>query len=302
MTSLGEVLARRDIVVCPGVPNPLFARLAAEAGFPAVYTTGAGIANMALGLPDIGLATMSELLEVNRNVVRSVDVPVIADIDTGYGGVVNVRRTVEEFEHAGVAAVQLEDQVNPKRCGHFTGKTVVPVQTMVERVVAAVEARRSDDLWIIARTDARQVEGLASAISRAHAYRAAGADAIFVEAPETIDELRAIPHEIDAPLVVNMVEGGVTPIVPADELAAMGYRVVLFANALSRLACAAAIRGLQTLRAHGTTTPIVDDMLGWEQRQAIVGLPAWQAFEAGVVERANEISTAAQPEREDPPE
>lgn len=295
MTSIRGLLAQHEILVCPGVPNPLFARLAVEAGFPAVYTTGAGIANMALGLPDIGLATMSELLEVNRNVVRSVDVPVIADIDTGYGGVVNVRRTIEEFEHAGVAAVQIEDQVNPKRCGHFAGKSVVPLGVMVERVVAAVETRRSDHLWIIARTDARQVEGLASAIARSQAYLAAGADAIFIEAPQTMDELRAIPSEIEAPLVVNMVEGGSTPIVRADELAAMGYRVVLFANALSRLASAAVIRGLETLKAHGTTTPIVDQMLGWERRQAIVGLSAWQAFEADVVNRAAEISAPIHP-------
>lgn len=299
MTTLRQALTRDQILVCPGVPNPLFARLAAEAGFPAVYTTGAGIANMSLGLPDIGLATMSEMLEVNRNVVRSVDVPVIADIDTGYGGVINVRRTVEEFEHAGVAAVQIEDQVNPKRCGHFAGKTVAPTETMVERVVAAVEARRSEDLLIIARTDARQVEGLASAIARSRAYLAAGADAIFVEAPQTMDELRAIPGEIDAPLVVNMVEGGVTPIVPADELAAMGYRIVLFANALSRLASAAVIRGLETLEEHGTTTPIVAEMLGWERRQAIVGLPAWQAFEADVANKASEVSAARLPARED---
>jgi 2-methylisocitrate lyase-like PEP mutase family enzyme len=196
VTSLRPVLANRDILVCPGVPNALFARLAAEAGFPAVYTSGAGIANMVLGYPDIGLATMTELLDVNRQVLRTVDVPVIADIDTGYGGIVNVRRTVEEFERAGVAAVQLEDQVNPKRCGHFAGKAVVPKSVMIERVIAAVEARRDPDLMIIARTDARQAEGLDAAIKRGQAYVEAGADAIFVEAPQDLDEIRAVPGEL----------------------------------------------------------------------------------------------------------
>jgi 2-methylisocitrate lyase-like PEP mutase family enzyme len=290
VTTLRQALAEQRILVCPGVPNPLFARLVAEAGFPAVYTTGAGIANMSLGLPDIGLATMTELLEVNRNVVRNVDVPVIADIDTGYGGVVNVRRTVELFEHAGVAAVQIEDQVNPKRCGHFAGTSVVPTATMVERVVAAVEARRSQELLVIARTDARQAEGLESAIDRARAYVAAGADMIFVEAPRSLEELRAIPERIDVPLVVNMVEGGTTPIVSADALADMGYRVVLYANALSRLAAAAVVRGLEALMQHGTTSSIVAEMLAWERRQQIVGLPAWQAFEADIAQRAEQLS------------
>jgi 2-methylisocitrate lyase-like PEP mutase family enzyme len=289
VTSLRPVLANRDILVCPGVPNALFAKLAAEAGFPAVYTSGAGIANMVLGYPDIGLATMTELLDVNRQVLRTVDLPVIADIDTGYGGIVNVRRTVEEFERAGVAAVQLEDQVNPKRCGHFAGKAVVPKSVMIERVLAAVEARRDPETMIIARTDARQAEGLDAAIRRGQAYVEAGADAIFVEAPQDLDELRAVPGEFDVPALVNMVEGGVTPIIPATELAEMGYRIVLYANALQRLACAAVLRGLSVLQEHGTTSPIVDEMLGWRERQTIVGLPGWQAFEENVLRRADAL-------------
>lgn len=284
-------LAGDEIVICPGVTNALVAKLAERSGFEAVYTTGAGIANTLLGDPDIGLATMTELLDVNRRITRAVDLPVIADVDTGYGGVVNVQRTVAEFQDAGVCALQLEDQVNPKRCGHFAGKTVVARQEMAERIVAAVEARRDPDLLLIARTDARQVEGFKGALDRAQLYVDCGADLIFVEAPETVDELRAIPREIAVPLVVNMVEGGSTPVLSAPELAEMGYAVVLFANALLRMASSAMLRTLDVLRREGTTTSLMDEMLPWSMRQEIVGLTGWQDREQAVVDQARALTS-----------
>lgn len=283
------LLAADDIVVCPGATNALVAKLVQRSGFQAVYTTGAGIANTLLGDPDIGLATMTELLDVNRRVVRAVDIPVIADVDTGYGGIVNVQRTVQEFEDAGVSALQLEDQVNPKRCGHFAGKSVVPREEMAERICAMLEARRDPDLVLIARTDARQMEGFEAALERARLYVECGADVIFFEAPESVDELRQVPKEIDVPLVANMVEGGATPLLSARELSEMGYSVALFANALLRMASAGVLRGLEVLREEGTTAGLMDEMLPWNSRQEIVGLAQWQAREERVVARASSL-------------
>ncbi|MBI4540827.1 MAG: isocitrate lyase/phosphoenolpyruvate mutase family protein [Gemmatimonadetes bacterium] len=290
MSSPGAALRARvaeGLVVCPGVTNPLYARMAERVGFRAVYVTGAGVANVGFGVPDIGLISMSEMLEVSRRIAGSVAVPVIADIDTGHGGVLNVMRTVAEFEAAGVAAVQLEDQVNPKRCGHFANKSVVSVQEMVERVIAATEARRDPGLMIIARTDARAVEGLASGIRRGQTYVEAGADAVFVEAPQSLEELRAIPREFDVPTIANMVEGGRTPLVAAEELAEMGFAIALYANAVARTAAAAARRALETIYRTGSSTALQDEMLTWEERQELVGLPEFQAREDGIVERAS---------------
>lgn len=288
---LRALLDADGIVVCPGVTDPFTAKLVERAGLDAAYTTGAGIANTLLGEPDIGLATMTELVAVNRRVVRAVDLPIIADVDTGYGGIVNVQRTVQEFEDAGVAAIQLEDQVNPKRCGHFAGKGVVSRGEMAERVIAVVEARRDPGLLLIARTDARQGEGLGAALDRAQLYVECGADLIFVEAPESEDELRAIPTEITVPLVVNMVEGGRTPPHRAAELAEMGYAVVLYANALLRMAAAAMVRTLETLARDGGTGALLDEMLAWSTRQEIVGLAGWQDRERAVVDAAERLVT-----------
>jgi methylisocitrate lyase len=281
-------LASGELLRFPGAFNPLSARLIEQKGFEGVYISGAVLA-ADLGLPDIGLTTLTEVAGRARQIARMTELPTIVDADTGFGEPMNVARTVQELEDVGLAGLHIEDQVNPKRCGHFAGKSVVSIETMIERVVSAVEARHDPDMLIIARTDARQAEGITAAIRRAQAYVAAGADAIFVEAPQTLDELRAIPKEFDVPVVANMVEGGATPIVPSDELAAMGYRIVLYANALSRLASAAVVRGLATLREYGTTTPIADEMLSWESRQRVVGLPAWQAYEEDVIMRAQAI-------------
>ncbi|MBX6342311.1 MAG: isocitrate lyase/phosphoenolpyruvate mutase family protein, partial [Thermomicrobiaceae bacterium] len=222
---LREALARPGALVVPGAVDALNARLVEEAGFDAVYATGAGIANALLGLPDLGLATMSEILEQVRRIVAAVSIPVVADVDTGYGNPLNVYRTVQEFERAGVAAIQIEDQVSPKRCGHFSGKEVIPEEEMIRKIAAAREARRDDALVLIARTDALATHGLDEAVRRGRAYAAAGADLIFVEAPRSDAELAALPPAIPAPLVANMTEGGLTPLHSAAELAAMGYKV-----------------------------------------------------------------------------
>lgn len=292
--SLRRCIADRGLVLCPGVTNPLYARMAERVGFGAVYLTGAGVANVDFGLPDVGLVSVTEQLDVARRVAGSVEIPVIADIDTGYGGVLNVMRTVTEFEGAGVAALQLEDQVNPKRCGHFNGKSVVGVAEMVERVLAAVEVRRDPNLMIIARTDARAIEGISAAIERAHRYVEAGADAVFVEAPQSLEELRAIPGEFRVPVLANMVEGGKTPTVPTEELKAMGYAIALFANAVARTAAAAAVRALTTLHRTGSSDALRDEMLTWEQRQELVALAAFQAREDAIVQRASALTSGAE--------
>jgi 2-methylisocitrate lyase-like PEP mutase family enzyme len=276
-------------IVCPGVVSPLFARLAESAGFPALYATGAGISNTWLGLPDVGLMGMSELLAVTSRIVDSVTVPVIADIDTGYGNALNVTRTVREFERAGVAALQIEDQINPKRCGHFDDKSVAPLDEMIERLVAAAEARRDPDLVLIARTDSLATDGLNEAIRRAHHFVEAGADMVFIEAPTSEEELRIIAKEVKAPMVINMVEGGKTPVLPAKELADMGYKVILYANTVLRMAVASARRALEMLHTTGGTFGVVDEMATWEERQSAVNLDEWLSLDARVSRLAADV-------------
>lgn len=285
-------LAEPRILVVPGAADALTARLIEEAGFEAVYLTGAGLANAGFGIPDLGLTTLSELAAQTQRLADAVRVPLIVDADTGYGGALNVVRTVRELERAGAAAIQLEDQVSPKRCGHFDGKEVVTTREMVERIAAAVYARRDPDLVIVARTDARAVEGLDATIERARAYVAAGADVVFVEAPLSVEELRALPPEIPAPLLVNMVEGGKTPLVSASELEAMGYRVVIFANTALRIAAKAVRDALGVLRAEGTTRPLLGQMLAWDERQRLVGLPEYLELDRHLAAAAE---TATQP-------
>lgn len=269
------LLAQERAYVCPGVVSPLFARMAEDAGFEMIYATGAGIANAVFGLPDLGLLGMQEVLGVTASIVANCRIPVIADVDTGYGGTLNVVRTIREFDRAGVAAVQLEDQVQPKRCGHFDGKQVVTPAQMIERITAAKEARGSSSLVLIARTDALATEGVGMAIHRAQQYADAGADAVFVEAPTTVAELARIPREVPVPVVVNMVEGGRTPTLPAETLEEMGYRIVLYANAALRSAMAATRAALQHLRENGGTAAIQDDLISWDDRQAAVRLTDW---------------------------
>lgn len=286
---LRESLSCPGLLIVPGVANALYARLAERAGFEAVFATGAGIANTVLGLPDLGLATMTEIVATIRNVVSAVGIPVIADADTGYGNHLNVTRTVQELEHAGVAALVLEDQVSPKRCGHFEGKQVVPAEEMVEKIVAAVRARRDPSLTIIARTDAIAVEGLESGLERARAYAAAGADVLYVEAPRTIEELAAIPPALPLPCLADMVEGGLTPLLPSHELEQMGYKIALYANLALRAGAHAVAQAFATLRREGTSAALMNEMLTWEERQGLVGLPEWEWLDRSIAQEAQSV-------------
>lgn len=281
---LRDALERSRPLVVPGCADALTARLAEAAGFEAVYATGAGFANAALGVPDIGLTSMSEAVEQVDRLCDAVDVPLIADIDTGFGNALNVRRTVRAVERAGAAAVQIEDQGFPKRCGHFSGKAVIPLGEMLGKLQAALEARHDPDFVVVARTDAIAVEGLDAAVDRAQAYAELGADLVFVEAPRSREELATLPSRIGAPLVANMVEGGVTPLLGAAELADLGYRVVLYANTALRVAARATQAALLELRARGDTSGLLDRMLGWPERQALVGLPELEALAARYAE------------------
>lgn len=292
-TALRALLAGDETVVCPGVVSPLYARMAEEIGFRVLFATGAGIANEVYGLPDLGVIGLREMLDVTSRIARSCSLPVIADIDTGYGGSLNVLHTVREFAHAGVAAVQIEDQTHPKRCGHFDGKQVVPTSEMIERLAAASEARGASDLVIVARTDALAVEGFDAAMERVRSYVAAGADAIFVEAPTTMEQLARIPREVPAPLVINMVEGGRTPMVPIEKLNELGYRIALYANSALRAAMAATRSVLQALHATGGTADVVDRLLPWAERQAAVDLTGWLALDERISVRAAQSAAAA---------
>ncbi len=278
-TRLRDRLTQSPILVAPGAPDALTARIIAQVGFEAVYFTGAGFSYTHLGAPDLGFVSFTETVWRLGAIVEAVSLPVIADADTGYGNALNVARTVREFEKAGAAALQLEDQPFPKRCGHLSPKGVIPVEEMVGKIQAAVDTRRDAELIIIARTDARASEGFEAAIERAARYHAAGADLLFVEAPTTKDELAAIPQRLRAPTMANMVEGGTTPLCRAEELTAMGYRLVIFPGAAVRVAAAAILRLMTTLKEQGTTAGALDQMLSFRELNALVDLPRYQQWE-----------------------
>jgi len=279
-TKLKEIVARRAAVQTPGTANALFARVIEDLGFEVAYVTGAGIANMHLGAPDIGLTTLTEIAETVAAISDAVALPLIVDADTGFGNAVNMVRTVRVLERAGAAGLQIEDQVFPKKCGHFAGKDVVPVDEMVQKVKAAVDARRDQDLQIIARTDARAVEGLDRAIARAHAFIEAGADIAFVEAPTSTAELARIAREIKAPQVVNIVFGGKTPDPGQAELAKLGFSLVLYANAALQAAVKAAADVLGALKRDGSLDGVAGQLVSFGERQRVVQKSTWDALES----------------------
>lgn len=247
-------LGEDRLLVVPGCSDALGARLIEQAGFEAAYMTGFGTSATLLAAPDVGLLSGAEMAANAGRICAATSLPVIADADTGYGNVVNVMHTVRAYERAGVAAIQLEDQVMPKRCGHMADKTVVPVREMVEKLRAAIDTR--EEMLVIARTDARAPEGLAAAIERAHAYAAAGADVLFVEALQSVEEIERVGAEgFDVPLVFNLVEGGRSPDLSADDVAAMGYRILLMPISLLLAATQAMRDTLATIRATGATAP-----------------------------------------------
>jgi 2-methylisocitrate lyase-like PEP mutase family enzyme len=277
---LQELLARRAAVTVPGAANALFARVIEELGFEAVYVTGAGIANMLLGAPDIGLTTMTEVREGVAAIADAVSIPIIVDADTGYGNAVNVVRTVRALERAGAAGIQIEDQVSPKKCGHFAGKDVIAAEEMVQKIKAAVDTRQDQSLQIIARTDAYAVEGLERALERAQAYVAAGADATFVEAPTTLEELARIPKALGVPQVANIVFGGKTPDPGREKLAELGFAIVLYANAVLQAALRASYDVLSSLNREGSLRSVADRLASFEERQRTVAKDEWDAREA----------------------
>ncbi len=275
--ALRERLAAGPLLVVPGAANALTARLIVDAGFEAVYVTGAGIANTFLGKPDIGLVTLTELALHVAAIRDAVDVPLIVDGDTGFGNAINVRRTVRELERAGADAIQLEDQQFPKKCGHFAGKQLISATEMTQKVRAAAEARGDSGMVIIARTDARATEGFDAAIERATTYAAAGADVTFVEAPQTPAEIKAIPAVLKVPQVINFVEGGKTPMLPLDQVSE--FAIALFANAALQGAIKGTQRVLSQLRATGSLADLDADLAPWAERQRLVDKPRFDELE-----------------------
>ena len=277
--NLRELLAAPDIVVAPGIYDGLSALLVAEAGFAAAYLSGAAICYTRFGYPDIGLVSMSEVADTLSAIRERATLPVIVDIDTGFGNALNVARTVREFERRGASALQIEDQVTPKRCGHLAGKSLIGRSEMTGKIKAALDARSSADTLIVARTDAASVEGFAPALDRAEAYAEAGADLLFVEAPESREQLAEIARRFAArvPVMANMVEGGKTPVLPAAELQSLGFRLVIFPGGTVR-ALAFALRDyLASLRTHGTTDPCRGRMLDFAALNGLLGTASFQA-------------------------
>ena len=275
---LRELVNSRRYVIVPGAYDPLTARLVQLAGFDAVYLTGGGYSR-ANGLPDLGLFTMSENIEFISRAVEAVDIPVIADMDTGYGNALNVIRAMREFEKTGVAAFHLEDQVSPKKCGHYEGKLLVSKAEMVGKIKAAVDARRDPEMVIIARTDSRAVEGFEAAIDRMNAYLEAGADVGFVEAPQTVEEMEKIPRSIAKPALVNIFEGGKTPALPAKQLEAMGYRIGIYPSQTHRAAIFAAREVLAVLKRDGDTAAIEHRLATFNDREQAVNTAHWRELE-----------------------
>jgi 2-methylisocitrate lyase-like PEP mutase family enzyme len=276
---LCELLSRNRLLFAPGAFDGLSARMVEEAGFEAVYLSGGSVAR-STGVPDLGLMTMSEVIERALQVVSAVQIPVIADADTGYGNALNVVRTVREFERAGVAAIHIEDQVTPKRCGHLEGKEVIPLGEMENKLRAALEARSDPDFAIIGRTDSRAVHGLDDAIKRGKAFARLGVDAVFIEAAESEAELETIAKSIrDVPLMVNMFKGGKTPLLPASRLEQMGYRVAIFPSDTQRAAIYAMKETLAVLKRDGSTAAIDDRLTTFNERDRLVGLGEWENLE-----------------------
>ena len=273
-TRFRELITRDEVLPAMGGYDALSASLIEGAGGEVVYMSGSSVSTSTHAYPDVGVTTMTEMVTRARQMVNAVDVPVFCDADTGYGNPINVMRTVEEYEGAGVAGIHIEDQTFPKKCGHFEDKSVVPTEEMVRKVRAASDARSDDDFVLIARTDARAVEGFEAAVERSHAYLEAGADVLFFEAPTSEDELRRVGEEFgeDVPLIANMTEGGETPLFSAAEFEAMGFDVVLY-PATGFKAAARTMRDVyEEIAETGTQKGVMDELVSWQGRNEITGL------------------------------
>lgn len=277
--ALKQLLKRNKLLVAPGCFDGLSARLVQEAGFEAAYLSGGAVAR-SMGIPDIGLVTMSESIERAVQVVSAINIPIIADADTGYGNAVNLVRSVREFERAGVAAIHIEDQITPKRCGHLDGKEVISLAEMELKLKAALAARSDPDFCIIARTDARGVNGFEDAVNRANAFAKLGVDAVFFEAPQSEDELAEIPKRVPhVPLLVNVFKGGKTPMLPMERLEKMGYRIAIYPSETQRAAIHAMRTALSTLKREGSTESIDAALTTFKDRDKVVGLDDWNKLE-----------------------
>ncbi len=273
-TRFRELIAREEILPAMGGYDALSASLIEGAGGEVVYMSGSSVSTSTHAYPDVGVTTMTEMVTRARQMVNAVDVPVFCDADTGYGNPINVMRTVEEYESAGVAGIHIEDQTFPKKCGHFDDKSVVETEEMVQKIRAASDARSDDDFVLIARTDARAVEGFEATVERSHAYLDAGADVLFFEAPTSEDELRRVGEEFgeDVPLIANMTEGGETPLFSAAEFEAMGFDIVLY-PATGFKAAARAMRAVyEEIAETGTQEGVMDELVSWQGRNEITGL------------------------------
>ncbi|MEL0107709.1 MAG: isocitrate lyase/PEP mutase family protein [Rhodospirillales bacterium] len=276
---LKDRLAKRDAMVVAGCPNALTARLVEDLGYEAIYVTGAGVTNMNLGMPDLSFITLDMLCDVTAAMSDCTNLPIIVDADTGFGNAVNTEYTVKRLERAGASCIQIEDQLFPKKCGHFAGKAVVEKEEWLNKIKAAVNARSDENLMIMARTDARACTSFEDAADRARSAHEAGADFLFVEAPQSLEEIKEIPKIADAPFMINLVYGGKTPILSREELAEMGYAMTLYANA----GLQSAVQGMNKVLGHilktGSIDGVLDDVCTFEVRQNTVNKPYYDELE-----------------------
>ena len=274
-----EQINRREAMIVPGAGNALTARVIADRQFEAVYVTGAGIANTHLGTPDIGLVTLTELAATVSTIAEICQLPLVVDIDTGFGNAINTHRTVRLIERAGGFAMQIEDQVFPKKCGHFSGKAVIPVEEALSKIKAAVDAREDENTMIIARTDARAIDGIEAALDRAEAFIEAGADMTFVEAPRSEAEMEMITKRLSVPQVANMVVGGKTPLTPQARLVELGFSLILYANTPLQAAMRAMTDVLNALKLDGDVSSVIDRLADFDERQRLVDKASYDALE-----------------------
>jgi 2,3-dimethylmalate lyase len=279
LSSIRRLLGRPKPLVIPGVYDAIGAKIAQSVGFEAMFQTGYGTSATLFGMPDYGFIGATETVENARRICRAVTVPVIVDSDTGYGNALSVWKIVNELEQAGAAGIFLEDQRWPKRCGHMAGKEVIEKEEYAEKLQAALDARKSKDFVIVARTDARATRGLDDAIERGRYYRKLGADIVFVEAPKTVDEMRQIGKSINAPLVANMIEGGATPILVSKDLYKMGFKIILYPLSTLYANAYATMRVLKELKKTGTTGKLAKDMVSFDEFNKIVELPKFRDLE-----------------------
>ena len=274
-----RLLAGPDVIMAPGAPDPFYARLIAHKGFPAAYMTGAGATAVRLGMPDIGLLTLTEMVDNAARIVDASGLPVIADCDNGYGGPMNVRRAIQNYERAGVAAIHMEDQIIPKRCGHLSGKQLIPAAEMVAKIKAAVDAKSDADFVVIARTDAIAVEGFDAAMDRAALYEEAGADMLFVEAPTDRQQMAKIGSSFSVPHVANLASSRKTPLLPAEELGELGFKLVIYPGLLLLSTIRAALSCLDELKAKRTWADMEADLPTFDEMLNLMGMEEVQALE-----------------------